>query len=106
MTDTDGLSQPLRAPLALAGLARTAELTSDRPCNDLSRLLGFRGIGPTVVQRLTAVGVRSIADLQRRGVDSTVNDVCKHTGQAGWRNRSCALAGALAELNKASAQGT
>lgn len=111
MTETDRFSISMRPTAALPGSTRTrsSELPDDlaggRPCNDLARLLGYPGIGPMVVQRLMEFGVRSITDLQRRGVDSTVNDICKHMGQLAWRNRSEALAHALTDLTRTSGQG-
>lgn len=66
--------------------------------SDLQRLLRAPGVGPGVVQRLEQVGVRSLSDLVRRGVDPTVEAICAQTGHAGWANRRAALIRALTAL--------
>jgi hypothetical protein len=77
---------------------------ADRTCNmttsasDLQLLLRAPGVGPGVVRRLEQVGVQSLSDLVRRGVDPTVSAICAETGHQGWANRRDALVRALTEV--------
>lgn len=86
-------------PASLPVVTLCAPLT--RPHDDLELLLRSRGIGPLVVQRLTEVGVYSIFDLMRRGVEPTVQAICSRTGQPSWMNRTDALVQALADALRA-----
>lgn len=63
--------------------------------SDLQVLLRAPGLGPGVVRRLEQVGVQSLSDLVRRGVDPTVSAICAETGNQGWANRRDALLRAL-----------
>lgn len=63
--------------------------------SDLQSLLLEPGIGPIVIRRLEEVGVRSVADLVRRGVEPTVQSICASMGQHAWQNRRAALVRAL-----------
>jgi nucleotidyltransferase/DNA polymerase involved in DNA repair len=69
---------------------------------DLHRLLQAPGVGPKVLQRLEQVGVRSLAELMRRGVEPTVAAICAETGHRGWANRRDALVRALTDAARRS----
>lgn len=61
-------------------------------------LLNTPGIGPAVVERLEAVGITTLAQLQRLGGHEAAQRVCSHLGVPGWANRGNALQRALARL--------
>lgn len=61
-------------------------------------LLSLPRIGPTVVARIEAQGVTSLQELQRRGVEQVVDEVCRQMCMRAWANRRSALAGALESL--------
>ena len=58
-------------------------------------LLAQTGLGPKVLERLEAVGFRSLAQLRAAGADQVVQQVCEAGGGVGWANRRQALARAL-----------
>jgi hypothetical protein len=78
-----------------------SKLPAARPSDDLEQLLRHRGIGPLVVQRLREVGVRSISELQRQGIEPAVRAICVRSGHLAWRNRTTALADALGHVLRA-----
>lgn len=71
--------------------------------SDLQLLLRAPGVGPVVVRRLEEVGVRSLSDLVRRGVDPTVSAICAELGHQGWTNRRDALVRALTDVARGAA---
>jgi len=68
-------------------------------------LLAQPGIGPTVIARIEAAGIHSLAALQLAGVRSVVEMVCLGLGTVAWSNRSRALARALEHLESDSRHG-
>jgi hypothetical protein len=64
---------------------------------DLERLALLRapGLGPTVVSRLEAQGLTSLAAMREMGVDRVIDLVCHAMGSPAWKNRHAALARAL-----------
>ncbi|MDE2369138.1 MAG: helix-hairpin-helix domain-containing protein [Burkholderiales bacterium] len=54
-------------------------------------LLGARGLGPAVIERLEEVGVDSVDRLTRLGAEAAVAAVCAHLGTRAWTNRLRAL---------------
>jgi predicted RecB family nuclease len=64
---------------------------------DLHELLLAPGVGPGVIRRLEEAGVRSVADLVRRGVEPTVQTICVGMGHRAWNNRQNALVRALVQ---------
>lgn len=69
-------------------------------------LLSLPRIGPTVVARIEAQGIASLSDLQRRGVEQVVDEVCRRMRTRAWVNRRSALAGALDALVRAAPEAT
>ena len=65
---------------------------------DRATLLLVPGIGPLVLKRLEQLGITSIAEIQRRGVDQVVVDVNRELGVRGWGNRARPLQRALRAL--------
>lgn len=59
------------------------------------KLLVQPGIGPKVVERIEAIGVTSIEEMGRLGVDQVVQRVCDSFGTIAWSNRRLALRNAL-----------
>lgn len=54
-------------------------------------LLNTPRIGPSVVARLEAMGIGSLSELRRRGVDNVVQAICAAAGNGAWANRRSAL---------------
>lgn len=61
-------------------------------------LLGTRGIGQGVIDRIETVGVHSLRQLRDLGVDTVVDRICDGVGNLAWRNRRRALQRALATV--------
>jgi hypothetical protein len=53
-------------------------------------------LGPEVIERLSEVGIPSLAALRHVGVDRAVELICQRIGSGAWRNRRRALHRALA----------
>jgi hypothetical protein len=68
------------------------------PADERRLLLSLPRIGPTVVARIEAQGIASLRDLQNRGVERVVDEVCRRIRTRAWANRRSALAGALDAL--------
>lgn len=68
------------------------------PADERRLLLSLPRIGPMVVARIEAQGIASLRDLQHRGVEHVVDEVCRRMGTRAWANRRSALAGALDTL--------
>ena len=58
-------------------------------------LLSTPRIGPSVVARLESMGIDSLGELRRLGVDRVVQSVCDGAGNSAWANRRNALLQAL-----------
>ena len=69
------------------------------PDAERAALLGVKGVGPTVVARLEAIGIGSLAELARQDVDGICTQVSLMLGSTCWRNSPmarAAIAGAIA----------
>jgi hypothetical protein len=62
---------------------------------DLRALLGTRGIGPRVVERLELAGFCSLDQLRKAGPEAVTAAVCKLLGTRAWANRRRAIRRAL-----------
>ncbi len=65
------------------------------PDAERAALLGVKGVGPTVVARLEAIGIGSLAELARQDVDGICTQVSRMLGTTCWRNSPMAR-GAIA----------
>lgn len=63
---------------------------------DQRRLLTTPKLGPLVLERLDAIGIRSLDGLRSFGVDEAIERICAQVGNCAWRNRRAALLGLLA----------
>jgi hypothetical protein len=96
----DRTAAPLRRWLRM-----TADTSSGFPGDERRLLLSLPRIGPRVVERIEAQGIASLADLQRRGVDRVIDEICRQMGSLAWGNRRSALVEALGALARASVAG-
>lgn len=51
-----------------------------------ARLLGLKGVGPTVIARLEQLGYRTLAQLAEADADDIVRRIAAHVGSTCWRN--------------------
>jgi predicted RecB family nuclease len=71
---------------------------------DRQLLLGVRGVGPTVVQRLEEAGINTLAALARRDAASLSAEIAAALGTTCWRNSPfarAALEGAILAASEA-----
>lgn len=61
------------------------------PPDERKLLLNTPRIGPAVVARLESMGIDSLGELRRLGVDSIVRSICDGAGNSAWANRRSAL---------------
>ena len=61
------------------------------PPDDARILLLQPGVGPALLSRLQAAGIRSLADLRALGVVAAIERICTQTGTRVWRNKLRAL---------------
>ena len=50
-------------------------------------LLLTPGVGPMVLERMEDVGITSVEQLRREGVEAVVDLVCRRVGSTAWANR-------------------
>lgn len=64
-------------------------------------LLALKGVGPTVLARLEAMGIESLAQLSVADVESIVSHAARLTGSTCWKNSPQARAAIQAAIDLA-----
>ena len=82
MQETPFLDQPAQRAARFSGAERQL-------------LLLTPGVGPMVLERMEDVGITSVEQLRREGVEAVVDLVCRRVGSTAWANRKGALGRAL-----------